>query len=123
MSPTGRRRHARLSPWAGYCYECRRFVYHPQHECPTTPSDHVLLSEIRRVAHDRGVALRCIGGTWVARDIETGEKASDHTPDGAWASLRNVEPAQVRATLDRESSLQLPTGALRLVDIDPESDA
>lgn len=116
-------RHNRLPGDAGYCTECGRFVYLPTHECETLPAMHTLKQRIRRVAHEHDIALRQPGPMWVARDTETNEQASDHTMVGAWAMLRDVEPAVIYETLADAGVKALPTPARTTEDLSEPDDA
>jgi hypothetical protein len=43
---------------------------------------------IKACAADAGIRLTYSHGIWVAEDVDTGERASDITIAGAWATLR-----------------------------------
>lgn len=107
----------RLPGDAGYCDECCRFAYLPTHDCDDLPPVHSLKQQIRRVAADDGVGLRQCGPAWVARDTTTNEQASDHTMAGAWAMLRDVEPAIVYDRLAEAGVDRIPSPARTVDDI------
>jgi hypothetical protein len=79
------------------------------HTRPSTDPLVTLGDRIRRSAAEDGITLTFRDSVWIATDTATGDRASDVSMAGAWASLRDVDAFTVHRWLDeRGASLVRP---------------